>query len=57
VPASLHRWDAFDDDWVQRLERRGAWEEPVSLEVRRRDGIAEREAAEARKVNQVAVGR
>ena len=30
VPASLHhRWDAFDDDWVQRLERRRAWEEPV----------------------------
>ena len=30
VPASLHhRWDAFDDDGVQRLERRRAWEEPV----------------------------
>src|SRR3954466_11540118 len=30
VPTSLHhRWDAFDDDWVQRLERRRAWVEPV----------------------------
>ena len=30
APASLHhRWDALDDDWVQRLGRRRAWEEPV----------------------------
>ena len=30
MPASLHhRWDAFDDDWVQRLGRRGAGEEPI----------------------------
>src|SRR5262249_45810120 len=30
APASLHhRWDALDDDWVQRLGRRRAWVEPV----------------------------
>ena len=30
MPASLHhRWDVFDDDWVQRLERRRAGEEPI----------------------------
>src|SRR5262249_11277365 len=30
APASLHhRWDALDDDWVQRLARRRAWVAPV----------------------------
>jgi hypothetical protein len=30
APASLHhRWDAFDDNWVQRLGLRRAWVEPV----------------------------